>query len=277
MEQAKNTVRFKKMHGLGNDFLIADFRSGARSVSGRLAKALSDRRRGVGFDQLAELRDSESCDARLVFFNADGSRSGACGNATRCVARLLFEETGRAEAVIETERGRLACADAGDGLTSVNMGHPMFGWADVPLSSEADTRSLPIPGGPSALSMGNPHCVFIVEDTDAVEIEVQGPEHERNPLFPERTNVEFVQVLSADAVRLRIWERGAGVTPASGSGACAAAVASARLGLTERTVSVHVDGGALRIDWRDDGVWMTGPTAKVYDGELDVAALEESA
>ena len=276
MTRAGNTVRFKKMHGLGNDFLIADFRSGARSVPGRLAKGLSDRRRGVGFDQLAELRDSESCDARLVFFNADGSRSGTCGNATRCVARLLFEETGRTEAVIETDWGRLACADAGGGLTSVNMGHPMFGWADIPLSSEADTRSLPIPGGPSALSMGNPHCVFIVEDADAVEIEALGPEHERNPLFPERTNVEFVQVLSADAVRLRIWERGAGVTPASGSGACAAAVAPARLGLTERTVSVHVDGGVLEIDWRDDGVWMTGPTEDIYDGELDVAALEGS-
>ena len=266
-------MRFKKMHGLGNDFMVVDFRGLHGSICSQSVIGLADRRRGVGFDQLAELRDSRSCDARLVFFNADGSRSGACGNATRCVAKLLFEESGKTEVEIETDRGSLACIDAGGGLTSVNMGPPSFDWQEIPLAEEADTRSLSIEGAPSALSMGNPHCIFVVPDASSVEIEELGPKFERHPMFPERTNVEFVSVVSRQALRLRIWERGAGVTPASGSGSSAAAVAAARLGLVDRRVAVRLDGGELEVDWRDDGVWMTGPSEHVFDGELDERML----
>lgn len=267
-------LHFMKMHGLGNDFMVVDFRGLPCSISSQSVIGLSNRRRGVGFDQLAELRDSENCDAKLVFFNADGSRSGACGNATRCVARLLFEESGKTTVTIETDRGSLACIDAGDGLTGVNMGMPRFDWQDIPLAEEADTRSLPIEGAPTALSMGNPHCVFIVPNVVEVEIDELGPKLERHPMFPERTNVEFVSILSRQAIRLRIWERGAGVTPASGSGSSAAAVAAARLGLVDRHIAVHLDGGKLDVDWRDDGVWMTGPTAHVFNGSLDSRMLE---
>lgn len=266
-------LRFKKMHGLGNDFMVVDFRGLPGSICNQSVIGLADRRRGVGFDQLAEIRDSRSCDARLVFLNADGSRSGACGNATRCVAKLLFEESGKTEVEIETDRGSLACIDAGGGLTSVNMGPPSFDWQEIPLAEEADTRSLPIEGAPSALSMGNPHCIFVVPDASSVEIEKLGPKFERHPMFPERTNVEFVSVVSRQALRLRIWERGAGVTLASGSGSSAAAVAAARLGLVDRRVAVRLDGGELDVDWRDDGVWMTGPSEHVFDGELDERML----
>ena len=267
-------LRFMKMHGLGNDFMVVDFRGMPGSISSQSVIGLADRRRGVGFDQLAELRDSENCDVKLVFFNADGSRSGACGNATRCVARLLFEESGKTAVSIETDRGSLACTDAGGGLTGVNMGQPRFDWQDIPLAEEADTRSLPIGGAPSALSMGNPHCVFIVPNAAEIKIDELGPKLERHPMFPERTNVEFVSVMSRQAIRLRIWERGAGITPASGSGSSAAAVAAARLDLVDRHVAVHLDGGELDVDWRDDGVWMTGPTAHVFNGTLDSCMLE---
>ena len=263
-----DSIPFRKMHGLGNDFVVIDARGGSPLASRPLARALADRRRGVGFDQLVEIRDSDKFDARLVFFNADGSRSAACGNATRCIARFLMDESGSKSLVLETERGPLECVEAGAGLTSVNMGVPMFEWQQIPLAAELDTLSLPMEGNPVALSMGNPHCVFFVENADVVPVEKLGPEVENHPLFPERTNVEFVSVHTEDSIRLRIWERGTGITLASGSGSCAAAVASARRSLTGRKVRVTVDGGHLEIDWRSDGVWMTGPTAHVFDGTI---------
>ncbi|WP_093420629.1 diaminopimelate epimerase [Tranquillimonas alkanivorans] len=267
-------LAFMKMHGLGNDFVVIDRRAGGQPVTAALARALADRHRGVGFDQLAVIEADTQADAALTFFNADGSLSATCGNATRCIARHLMDESGTTALTLRTERGGLRAEDAGDGLTSVNMGHPLVDWKSVPLSQDVETDRLPIEGVPVATGMGNPHCTFFVDDAEAVDLPTFGSRYETHPLFPERTNVEVVQVLSPRAIRLRIWERGTGVTLASGSCSCAAAVAAARRGLTERRVSVQVDGGTLHIDWREDGVWMTGPTAHVFTGTLTRAFLE---
>lgn len=264
---------FMKMHGLGNDFVVLDARRHDLAVTPELARALGDRHRGVGFDQLAVIAEDDEADAHLTFYNADGSLSAACGNATRCIARHLIEETGRAALRLRTERGILLAEEAGDGLTRVNMGAPLLDWDAIPLAEAMETLHLPIEGDPVGTGMGNPHCTFFVADAESVALTELGPRFEHHPLFPERTNVEFVQVLSPDAIRLRIWERGTGVTLASGSCSCAAAVAAARRGLTGRRVAVHVDGGTIGIDWREDGVWMTGPTAHVFDGFLTPAFL----
>jgi len=264
---------FAKWHGLGNDFVVIDQRSAPVRLAEPLVRAIGDRHRGIGFDQLAEIWPDAEAAARLVFWNADGSQAGACGNATRCIARMLMDETGRPALALRTERGLLACEDAGGGLTRVNMGAPLLDWRDIPLAEATDTLHLPIAGAPVATGMGNPHCSFFVEDVAAVLLEEFGPAHEHHPLFPERTNVQVVQVTGPDRLRMRVWERGAGITLASGSSTCAVAVAAARRGLTGRAVTVDLDGGTLAIDWRDDGVWMTGPTAHVADGVLTPAFL----
>lgn len=264
---------FMKMHGLGNDFVVFDQRGRAPVVTADLARALGDRHRGVGFDQLATIDDDPEADARLTFWNADGSQSATCGNATRCIARHLLDETGKTAVTLRTERGLLTAEAAGGGLTRVNMGAPILDWAGIPLAREMDTLHLPLAGDPCGVGMGNPHCVFFVEDAEAVDLAREGPLREHDPLFPARTNVEFVTILSPDAIRLRIWERGTGITLASGSCASAAAVAAARRGLTGRRVRVQVDGGTLVIDWRADGVWMEGPTAHPFDGWLTPAYL----
>ncbi|SDX33400.1 diaminopimelate epimerase [Roseicitreum antarcticum] len=270
-------LQFAKMHGLGNDFVVIDLRAGALRPSARLIAALGDRHTGVGFDQLALIETGRDTDLGLTFYNADGSLSAACGNATRCIAATEMAATGRDTLTLRTERGILHAQDAGGGLTRVNMGAPLLDWADVPLARAMDTAQLPIDGAPTATGMGNPHCTFFVPDAEAVALETFGPAHEHHPLFPQRTNVEVVQVIDRTNIRLRIWERGTGITLASGSCACAAAVAAARRGLTDRAVTVHVDGGTLHIDWRDDGVWMTGPTAHVFDAQLSPAWLAEHA
>jgi diaminopimelate epimerase len=260
--------RFLKMHGLGNDFVVIDARDGGAPVTPALARALGDRNRGVGFDQLAVVREGAGVAADVEFWNADGSPADACGNATRCVARLLMDESGAAALDLRTGRGVLRAEDAGNGLIRVNMGQPQLDWRSVPLAREMDLDALPIEGNPGAAGMGNPHCVFVVDDAETVDLVTIGPRIERDPLFPERTNVEFVQILDRETIRMRVWERGGMVTLACGSGACAAAVVTARRGLTGRRVTVRLDGGALGIDWRDDGVWMTGPTARVFEGRL---------
>lgn len=271
---ADTGLPFMKMHGLGNDFVVLDGRARAVRVTPALARALGDRRRGIGFDQLALIGPGEGgADAHLSFWNADGSTSAACGNATRCIARLLMEETGRDRLSLTTARGKLAAVDAGGGLTAVNMGPPQLDWRDIPLTDAMDTLELPIEGGPTATGMGNPHCTFFVPDAEAVPMEQFGPRYEHHPLFPERTNVQVASVTAPDRLRLRVWERGAGLTLASGSSSCAAAVAAARRGLTGRAVTVDLDGGTLGIDWREDGVWMTGPTAHVCDGVITPAFL----
>lgn len=267
---------FLKMHGLGNDFVIIDSRG--RGTKGgittpALAQALGDRNRGVGFDQLAEIRDSDSADFALDFWNGDGSRAGACGNATRCVSALVMEGSGKTGVTLTTERGQLQAVRRADGLVSVNMGAPQTQWAEVPLAREIDTLHLPLAGDPVAVGMGNPHCVFFVEDAEAVDLPAVGPGWEHDPLFPQRTNVEFASLTGPDRLRMRVWERGAGITLACGSGACATAVAAHLRGLTGRRVLLDLDGGTLEIDWRDDGVWMTGPVAHVFDGQLSPAFL----
>lgn len=264
----KAGLPFLKMHGLGNDFVVIDRRSVAAHVTAELARALGDRHRGVGFDQLAVIDEDPGADLRLSFWNADGSESATCGNATRCIAAREMRLTGKSRLTIRTERGLLAAEDAGGGLTAVNMGAPILDWAEIPLAEEIDTAELPIEGAPVGTGMGNPHCTFFVADAEIVPLAEFGARYEHHPLFPERTNVEVVQVLSPTEIRLRIWERGTGITLASGSCACAAAVAAARRGLTGRKVTVRVDGGTLEVDWRDDGVWMTGPTTHVCDGVL---------
>ncbi len=277
MENAFSTkgLPFRKMHGLGNDFVIIDMRGKTNPITPALARAVADRHFGVGFDQLAVILDSSRAAARLQFWNADGSLSAACGNATRCIAALLFAESGKTRLTLETDHGLLPCEDAGNGIYRVNMGPPQLNWRDIPLARDVDTLHLPIQGDPVATGMGNPHCTFFVEDVAAVDLQGLGARHEHHPLFPARTNVEFVQVLDNAEIRLRIWERGAGVTLASGSCASAAAVAAARRGLTGRQVRVHVDGGMLEIDWRADGVWLAGPVAHVFDGVLSESFMAE--
>jgi diaminopimelate epimerase len=255
-----------KMHGLGNDFVVIDERGIVPRVDSTIAIAIADRHRGVGFDQLAVLSDATDADVHLTFWNSDGSQSAACGNATRCIARHLMDELERSELKITTDRGTLHAVDRGDGMTSVNMGHPLLDWQYVPLARAMETLALPIDGAPTATGMGNPHCTFFVDDAEAVDLATRGAEIERHALFPERTNVQFVSVIGPDHLRMRVWERGVGVTLASGSSSCATAVAAARRGLTGRDVTIDLDGGTLQVAWRDDGVWMTGPTAHVFDG-----------
>ena len=261
-------MQFIKMHGLGNDFVIVDARKNNQFDFAKMASRLGDRRRGVGFDQLAIIHESSNCDARLMFFNQDGSPSATCGNATRCVGRMLIEECNKPSILLETGCGVLTCEDAGNGNTSVNMGHPDFTWQNIPLATEMDTNKLPINGEPFALSLGNPHCVFFVPDAESVDLKSVGPVIEKNPIFPNRTNVEFATVKSNHSIRMRIWERGAGITLASGSGACATAIAANRRGMVGTTASVITDGGTLQIELRDTGVWKTGSTNLVFQGQL---------
>lgn len=266
-------LAFMKMHGAGNDFVVIDSRGRGAVVTPALARALGDRNRGVGFDQLAEIRSHDGADFALDFWNSDGSQAQACGNATRCVSDVVMRDLGKAQVELVTRRGRLMARRMADGRVSVNMGAPQRDWQAVPLARAEETLHLPLPGDPVAVGMGNPHCVYFVSDAEAVDLGRLGPQTEHDPLFPERTNVEFVSVLGPDHLRMRVWERGTGVTLACGSGACAAAVAAHLRGLTGRTVRLDLDGGVLEIDWRDDGVWMTGPVAHVFDGVLSPAYL----
>jgi diaminopimelate epimerase len=258
-------LAFTKMHGAGNDFVVIDRRAGGQPVTPDLARAIGDRHRGVGYDQLGEIAEAPDADLSLTFWNADGTTAGACGNATRCVAAREMERTGADRLTIRTQRGLLHARRQG-GQVWVNMGAPILNWAEIPLARDLDPLHLPLPGDPVAVGMGNPHCVHIVPDAEGVDLETLGPRVEHDPLFPARTNVEFISLTSPDRLRMRVWERGTGVTLACGSGACAAAVAAHLRGLTGRQVTLDLDGGELRVDWRDDGVWLTGPVATVFQG-----------
>lgn len=258
---------FMKMHGLGNDFVVVDARARGITITPAMAQGIAHRQLGVGFDQLAVIGNGEG-DAHLTFYNADGSTSGACGNATRCIARFLMRESGKTALHLTTDRGDLFALDAGNGLTSVNMGHPQLDWQDIPLARAMDTLSLPIEGAPTATGMGNPHCTFFVDDAEAIPLATFGPRYEHHVLYPERTNVQVASLIGPDHLRMRVWERGVGITMASGSSSCATAVAAARRGLTGRKVTIELDGGTLEIDWREDGVWMTGATMHVFSGTL---------
>ena len=279
MENALNPsgLPFFKMHGAGNDFVILDSRGREAAATPALARALGDRHRGVGFDQLAEILDADGADFHLDFWNADGSRAGACGNATRCVSHYMMAQTGRDKLTLTTARGTLYARRGADGLVSVNMGQPQRDWRELPLARDVDMMALPLDGAPVALGMGNPHAVFFVPDAEAVDLGKRGPALEHDPLFPQRCNIEFASLTAPDTLRLRVWERGTGITLACGSGTCATAVAAHLRGLTSRHVTVQADGGVLQVDWRDDGVWLTGPVAYVFEGRLspDMMALAQ--
>jgi diaminopimelate epimerase len=259
-------VPFMKMHGLGNDFVVIDARDGVARVTDATVMAMADRHRGIGFDQLAVITKRDDADAHLTFYNSDGSTAGACGNATRCVARYIMAETTKTDLTLTTVRGILLAHDAGGGMTSINMGQPQLTWQEIPLARDVDLDALPIDGAPMATGMGNPHCTFFVDDAETVDLAAMGALIENHPLYPERTNVQFAHRVGPDHLRMRVWERGVGVTLASGSSSCATAVAAYRRGLTGRSVRIDLDGGTIHIDWRDDGVWMTGPTAHVFSG-----------
>lgn len=269
----KHQIPFMKMHGLGNDFVIVDSRISPIQISAQIAQGLGDRHRGVGFDQLAVINDSSDADVALSFYNSDGSTAAACGNATRCIAQYEMDRLQVDSLSMITERGLLAAQRYGD-MVSVNMGHPMLDWDKIPLARPLDTLRLPLDGAPTATGMGNPHCTFFVENAEAVDLTQLGPIFENDPLFPERTNVQFAHVVGKNLLRMRVWERGVGMTLASGSSSCATAVAAVRLGLTGRKVEIQLDGGMIYIDWRDDGVWMTGATLHVFDGVLTTQFLE---
>lgn len=275
MDRHTRGLPFLKMHGLGNDFVIIDARKAENPVTKAMAKAIGSRFFGVGFDQLAVLRETADADVAVDFWNSDGSMADACGNASRCVARLIMEETGSDSVKVQTGFGILPVQRTAEGAFSVNMGQPQLTWDTVPLARDVDLSELPIEGSPGAAGMGNPHCVFVVDDVMTIDLPKIGPKIEHDLLFPERTNVEFIQIIDRNHIRMRVWERGGMITLACGSGACGAVVVAHRKGLTERVVQVDLDGGTLHIDWRDDGVWMTGPATLVFSGELSHEFLSE--
>ena len=269
-------LRFHKMHGLGNDFVILDARAGAVAMDGTRARAIADRRTGVGCDQVIVLEPSQSADVRMRIWNSDGSEVDACGNAARCVALLEGGETS-----IET-KGGLIRASANGSAASIDMGEPRFGWEDIPLAYPMDTAAMPVGWdelqNPIAVNVGNPHVVFFVEDSQRIDLARLGPLIEKDPLFPEGVNVNLAEVrvggMNIGGVRrggidLRVWERGAGLTRACGTGACATAVAAIKYWKMSSPVGVRLPGGTLVIEWAPgESVRMTGPATHVFTGEL---------
>ena len=270
-------VPYLKMNGLGNDFVIVDGRESGQRFSTRAVQKIGDRVSGVGFDQMIVMeRPAPGSDVFMRIYNADGSEISACGNATRCVAALLAEELGRPGVIIETRAG-LLMATVTDDFVTVDMGKPKFDWDQIPLAEEfADTTGIelqlgpidaPILHTPSVVNVGNPHAIFWVSDVDSYDLGRFGPLLENHPIFPERANISLAQVIAPDRIKVRVWERGVGLTLACGTAACAVAVAAARKGLAGRKVTIELPGGPLQLDWRstDDHILMTGPWT--LDGE----------
>jgi diaminopimelate epimerase len=276
---------FAKMNGIGNEIVVLDLRDSAATVTPGEARAIASPV-GVPFDQLMVLHPPrvQGTTAFIRIFNNDGSEAAACGNGMRCVARQVFEETGKTALTFETRAGLLNCWQGpSPDLYTVDMGVPKFGWQEIPLAEEfRDTRYIelqigpidaPILHSPSVVSMGNPHAIFWVDDIEAYDLERFGPLLENHPIFPERANITLAHIVDREHIVMRTWERGAGLTKACGSAACAAAVAAARLRRTERTVHMTLPGGELTIEWRerDDHVLMTGPAAFEFEGQFDPA------
>jgi diaminopimelate epimerase len=280
------TIGFRKMNGLGNDFVVLDARSRALGLVSDVVRAIADRKEGIGCDQIIALEPSRKADVFMRIWNADGGEVGACGNATRCVAALVAAERGEPKVSIETESAVLGAVVNGDGSVTVDMGGPRFAWNEIPLSEPFhDTRRIELQVGPiddpvlhtpSVVNVGNPHCLFFVDDVAAHDLAHFGPMLEHHPLFPERANISLVQVTGPDALKVRTWERGAGLTRACGTAACAAAVAAARRELVGRKVRVSLPGGDLNIEWREsDGhTLMTGPYALDFEGTLPAALFQ---
>ena len=266
-------LSFTKMHGLGNDFVVLDARQQEIKLTTRQVRAIADRRTGVGCDQLVIMENSGQADVFMRIYNADGSEVDACGNASRCVAYLVMQDTQGHMLTIETNAGVLEAQRRDSWLISVDMGVPKLEWNQIPLAGKMDTLHLPLTletlSDPAAVSMGNPHAVFFVPDAAAVALERLGPPLEHHPLFPERANIGIAQVLKPDHLLLRVFERGAGETLACGTGACAALVAAHRRGLAGRKATIHLPGGELSIDWRENNhVWMTGPASASFTGVI---------
>ena len=268
---------FLKMHGLGNDFVVFDARKQGLALSHDAVRAIADRRLGVGCDQVIVIeRGKPGFDATMRSLNADGSEVESCGNASRCVARVLMEELDRTEVRIATRGGPLICTDAGGDKITVDMGPPRFDWNDIPLSQSVDTNAFPLRVDDedfvaAAVSVGNPHCILFVDDAEKADVARIGAKLETHPLFPQRTNVEFVSVRDRSRLRMRVWERGTGITSACGTGACATVAAANRRGLVGRSVEVLLDGGPLSILLResDSHILMTGPARLSFHGDLD--------
>jgi diaminopimelate epimerase len=272
-------VPFRKMHGLGNDFIVLDARAAALPITPARAAAIADRHFGIGCDQFIVLEPpAAGADVFMRIRNPDGSEAGACGNATRCIASLVADERGTDRVVVRTIAGDLPVERLPDGLWRADMGPARLRWEDVPLAHAVDTLHVPLARGPvadpAACSMGNPHATFFVDDLAALEVATLGPALEHDPIFPDRANIGFAQVLASDHIRLVMWERGAGMTLACGSGACATIVNAARRGLTGRRATISMPGGDLLMEWREgDGhVLMTGPVATAFTGALDLEA-----
>lgn len=276
----ESTLGFRKMNGLGNDFVVVDARAGALALAPEIVQAIADRKEGIGCDQLIALEPSAKADVFMRIWNADGHEVAACGNAARCVAAVVAEELGKPNVTIETEDQVLGATVADDGQVTIDMGVPRLRWDEIPLAEEVhDTRRIELQAGsidapvlhsPAVVNVGNPHAILFVDDVEAIDLGRIGPMLEHHPLFPERANISVVQVLAPGHVKMRTWERGAGLTRACGTAACAAAVAAIRRELTDRIVKVSLPGGDLVIEWRDaDGhVLMTGPYALDFEGTL---------
>lgn len=280
VSQSVMTPEFIKMHGLGNDFVVLDARTTLLPLNPERTRAIADRRTGVGCDQLITLERAQDrrADAFMRIRNADGREVEACGNAARCIASLLMRETERDHVVIETVAGLLDAERREDGLVVVDMGEASLDWRDIPLSRAMDTLHLDLAvgplGDPVAVNVGNPHAVFFVSDAEVIDLETWGPRIERHPLFPERVNVEVVHPMADGHLRMRVWERGVGITRACGTGACAALVAAHRRGLAGRKAIIALDGGPLEVEWRPDNrVIMAGPVAVSFAGRLDSSLL----
>lgn len=262
-------TRFHKMHGLGNDFVVIDARDKPVDMPPARAHAIADRKTGIGCDQLILLEPSELADVKMRIFNADGGEVEACGNAARAVGVLLFGKKS-----IET-LGGIIVSQMIYGGAAIEMGLPRFEWNAIPLAYAMDTQDMPVAWEnlerPSAVNVGNPHIVFFVDDCDAIDLERLGPIIEHDPLFPERVNVNVATVTGVFDLKLRVWERGVGLTRACGTGACATAVAAIRAGLLDSPVEVSLPGGDLIIDWYEgQSLQMTGPATHVFTGEIDL-------
>jgi len=281
-----SALKFRKMNGLGNDFVVVDARAQTLALAPEAVRAIADRKEGIGCDQLIALQPSSKADVFMRIWNADGGQVAACGNAARCVAGLIAQEQGRPQVTIETEDQVLGAAVAGDGSVTIDMGVPRLAWDEIPLAEPFhDTRRIELQAGPidapvlhspAVVNVGNPHALFFVDDVETIDLARIGPMLEHHPLFPERANISVVQVLGPEHVKIRTWERGAGLTRACGTAACASAVAAIRRDLTGRKVRVSPPGGDLVIEWREgDGhVLMTGPYALDFEGTLPAALLE---
>ena len=269
-------VPFRKMHGLGNDFVVIDARARIIPITAHRAAALANRQTGVGCDQLIVLEPSDSADVRMRIFNRDGGEVESCGNASRAIGLLLADERpGETHIATRIETlGGMIVAHAGAHGISVAMGHPRFGWDDVPLAFAMDTLAMPVGWEdleqPVAVNVGNPHVVFFVPDCATVDLARLGPLIETDALFPQRINVNVATLTGPDAITLHVWERGAGLTRACGTGACATAIAAMRRRLTGRKVVVTLPGGSLTIEWdATDQIIMTGPAATSFTGMFD--------